>query len=74
MTNKIKCSKCRRLKDSIEFSEGRKQCDKCIEYQKQYREQNRERLRLEAKEHYQNNKEKYLKETRTTEHKTKKQY
>ena len=60
MSDEKVCSRCMQSKNQTEFSEGRKQCDKCIEYKKQYRDKNREEINMKAKEFYEKNKEKQL--------------
>ena len=81
MSEEKKCSKCNVLKSDDSFIDGKALCNKCAEYKKQYREQHREKLRLEAREYYDNNKEKicerkknYRAENRETILEKKKQY
>jgi hypothetical protein len=53
------CTKCKEEKDVTEFSSSRNDCKLCAkEYQKKYRENNKEKIRQSKKEYREKNKEK----------------
>ena len=54
------CSRCKQSKDANEFIEGRASCNKCLNYNPQYRETHRERERQPSKAYYETNREDIL--------------
>ena len=65
---KQQCSKCKVFRTPIGFSDGRTQCNLCLESKRAYREKNRETLREKAREYYHLNKEKKLEYNKHYQH------
>lgn len=55
---KKQCTKCKVIRLTNDFKEGRTQCNKCLAIKQKYRENHREKLNEKAKEYYENNKDK----------------
>ena len=65
--NKKQCPKCKVFQPLDRYTDGRIQCNICLESKRKYRENHREQLRQKACEYYEANKEKkkaYVKEYR----------
>jgi len=68
MSEKKQCPKCKGLQPLKRYTQGRIQCNVCLEQKQRYREKHREELRDKAKAYYEQNREQkheYQKQYRT---------
>ena len=66
MEDKKQCSKCKAFQPLQRYTEGRIQCNVCLEQKRRYREKHRDELRERAKQYYKQNRGEICEKQTTT--------